>query len=83
MTEAMASGTPVIATHRGSVPEIVADGKTGFVVGDVSDAVRAIKSLHTIDRIACRERVEKYFSVEAMVDGYEAAYRKLTKTHTS
>ena len=79
MTEAMACGTPVIATHRGSVPEIVADGKTGFVVGDVADAVRAIKSLHTISRTACRSRVEKYFSIEAMVDGYEAVYRKLTK----
>lgn len=78
MTEAMASGTPVIATHRGSVPEIVADGKTGFVVGDTNDAVRAIKSLHAIDRKACRERVKKYFSVEAMVDGYEAVYEKLT-----
>ncbi|MEK7570228.1 MAG: glycosyltransferase family 4 protein [Patescibacteria group bacterium] len=78
MTEAMASGTPVIATHRGSVPEIVADGKTGFVVGDVTDAVRAIKSLHTINRQACRARVEKYFSIEAMVNGYEAVYAKLT-----
>lgn len=79
MTEAMACGTPVIATHRGSVPEIVADGKTGFVVGDVTEAVRAIKSLHTIDRKACRERVEKYFSVEAMVNGYVKVYERLAR----
>lgn len=80
MTEAMACGTPVIATHRGSVPEIVADGKTGFVVGDVTDAVRAIKSLHAISRGACRERVLKYFSAEAMADGYEAVYQKLVRS---
>jgi glycosyltransferase involved in cell wall biosynthesis len=83
MTEAMACGTPVIATNRGSVPEIVADGKTGFVVGDVGDAVRAVKALPTISRVACRERVAKYFSTEAMATGYEAVYRKLTKKRAS
>ena len=83
MTEAMACGTPVIATNRGSVPEIVADGKTGFVVGDVADAVRAVKSLHTISRAACRERVTKYFSTEAMATGYEAVYRKLAKNRAA
>ncbi len=77
MTEAMASGTPVIATHRGSVPEIVAHKKTGFVVNDVAGAVRAIKQLSTIDRRACRARVAQHFSVEAMVTGYEAVYRRL------
>ncbi|MDP2789554.1 MAG: glycosyltransferase family 4 protein [bacterium] len=81
MTEAMACGTPVIATNRGSVPEIVADGKTGFVVGDVTDAVRAVKSLHTISRTACRERVAKYFSTEAMATGYEAVYHTLARKY--
>ena len=81
MTEAMACGTPVIATNRGSVPEIVADGETGFVVGDVSDAVRAIKSLPSIRRSACRDRVARLFSTEAMATGYEAVYQKLAKKH--
>ena len=79
MTEAMACGTPVIATHRGSVPEIVAHGETGFVVRDVAGAVGAVKRLHDIDRAACRARVEKLFSVEAMVDGYEQVYEKLVR----
>ncbi len=83
MTEAMACGTPVIATNRGSVPEIVADGKTGFVVGNVGDAVRAVKSLPSISRATCRAHVAKYFSTEAMATGYEAVYRKLTRKRKS
>jgi glycosyltransferase involved in cell wall biosynthesis len=79
MTEAMACGTPVIATRRGSVPEIVADGKTGFVVKDVVGAVLAIKLLPTIDRRVCRDRVIEHFSVEAMVDGYEQVYERLVR----
>jgi glycosyltransferase involved in cell wall biosynthesis len=67
----------VIATNRGSVPEIVADGKPGFIVGDVADAVRAVKSLPSISRTACRERVATYFSTEAMATGYEAVYHRL------
>lgn len=79
MTEAMAVGTPVIATRRGSVPEIVEQGKTGFVVDNVAQAVRAIKNLPKIHRPDCRARVEKYFSNDAMVDGYERVYHKLIK----
>jgi len=79
MTEAMACGTPVIATRRGSVPEIVEQGKTGFVVNNIAQAVRAIKNLPKIHRSNCRVRVEKYFSNEAMVDGYEQVYHKLIK----
>lgn len=79
MTEAMACGTPVIATGRGSVPEIVADGKTGFIVQNANDAARAIKNLGRISRAACRDRVVRKFSMEAMVDGYEAVYGKLIK----
>jgi glycosyltransferase involved in cell wall biosynthesis len=77
MTEAMACGTPVIATPRGSVPEVVADGETGFIV-PVDDypeqAALALKRLDEIDANACRARVERLFSTEAMVTGYERAY---------
>jgi glycosyltransferase involved in cell wall biosynthesis len=77
MTEAMACGTPVIATPRGSVPEIVADGVTGFVVS-VEDypaqAAAAIGRLGEIDPRACRARVEERFSAAAMVEGYERAF---------
>lgn len=81
MTEAMVCGTPVIATGLGSVPEIVTHGKTGFIVKDVKTAVGAIKKLPNINRAACRQRVEKYFSVETMVNGYEAVYEKLIEKH--
>jgi glycosyltransferase involved in cell wall biosynthesis len=77
MTEAMACGTPVIATPRGSVPEIVVDGQTGFVVPEegFADAAAACASrLDRIDPAACRKRVETLFSKEAMVQGYEEVF---------
>src|SRR6202035_1587131 len=70
MAESMAAGTPVIGMDLGSVREVVADGETGYVVQSVQEAVEALGSIAQINRAACRRRVEKYFSVEAMVDGY-------------
>ncbi len=78
MTEAMACGTPVLALRRGSVPEVVEDGVTGFV-RDSEDELAAVA--HDVDRLsrrACRERVERHFSVEVMTDGYEAVYQSVT-----
>src|SRR5437763_9839369 len=81
MTEAMACGTPVIATPRGSVPEVLVDGATGFVVS-VEDypreAAEALQRLKEIDPHACRRRVEERFSKEAMVAGYERAFELAT-----
>ncbi len=71
MIEAMACGTPVIAYPNGAVPEVIQDGKTGFIVKNVSEMAKAIKKIGLIDRKKCRERVEKYFTVEKMVDDYE------------
>ena len=76
MTEAMACGTPVIGFNRAAVPEIVKDGKTGFVVEDVKEMVRAIKKIDQINRYDCRAHTEKYFTVEKMADGYEKVYEK-------
>jgi glycosyltransferase involved in cell wall biosynthesis len=79
MTEAMACGTPVIATPRGSVPEVVADGQTGFVVGVEDYADRAADALGRIDQIdpaACRSWVEERFSKQVMVEGYERAFER-------
>ena len=66
MIEAMACGTPVIAYNRGSVPEIIVDGKTGFIVDPskgVDGLADAIKHIGDIDRKACRTHVEKHFSL--------------------
>ena len=71
MIEAMACGTPVLATPRGSVPEVVADGRTGFVREDVDGLARAVARLDEIDREACRRHVIDRFSGEAMADAYE------------
>jgi glycosyltransferase involved in cell wall biosynthesis len=80
MVEAMACGTPVIATPRGSVPEVVEDGETGFIVS-VEDYAREAKDalgrLGQIDPAACRARVEKLFSKEAMVEGYARVFERV------
>jgi glycosyltransferase involved in cell wall biosynthesis len=81
MTEAMACGTPVIASSRGAVPEVLAEGVTGFVVpveDYAHEAARALRRLAEIDPRACRRRVEENFTVERMLDGYEAVYRRAT-----
>lgn len=80
MTEAMASGTPVIATLRGSVPEVIADGETGFIVSVedyAQEAAAALQRLGEIDPHAGRDRVERLFSKEAMVEGYEHAFEEI------
>ncbi len=78
MVEAMACGTPIIAYPNGAVPEVVKDKKTGFIVKNVSEMVKAIKNIDKIDRKKCRERVEKHFSLKKMVDDYEKIIKKLT-----
>src|SRR5215469_3928056 len=74
LIEAMANGTPVIAFGRGSVPEIVDHGVTGFVVDDVDEAVAAIPRAKALDRAAIRRRFEERFSVERMAYDYLALY---------
>jgi len=82
MAEAMACGTPVIGFGRGSVPEVVEHGKTGFVVATVEDAVQAINRLPDIRREDCRRRVEERFTLDTMVSGYEEAFRRLAEHRT-
>ncbi len=77
MIESMATGTPVVAYNFGSVPEIIKDGKTGFVVKDADKMIEAVKKAGQIKRIDCRKRVEDKFSAERMVEGYEKVYKKV------
>ena len=77
--EAMACGTPVIAYPNGAVPEIVEDKKTGFIIKNVLEMAKAIEKIDEIDRKKCRERVEKKFSVEKMIDEYEKIAFKIVE----
>jgi len=79
MIESMATGTPVIAFNRGSVSEIMKNNKTGFIVNNFNGMVRAIGKLDDIDRRICRDHVEKNFSIEKMINGYEDTFKKLTR----
>ncbi|MHC2087316.1 glycosyltransferase family 4 protein [Methylobacterium sp. CM6244] len=77
MIEAMACGTPVIAWNRGSVPEIVEDGVTGFVVSSEAEAVEALGRIGRLDRAVIRRRFEARFTAERMAADYLAIYRRL------
>ncbi|MCX7592908.1 MAG: glycosyltransferase family 4 protein [Fischerella sp.] len=77
MVESMAAGTPVIAMNLGSVPEIIANGRTGLICNSIEECVDAIHKVAELNRYACREHIEKHFSVQTMVDGYEAVYQQV------
>jgi glycosyltransferase involved in cell wall biosynthesis len=74
LAEANAAGVPVIAMDLGSCREVIQDGKTGFLVTSVHQAVEALERLPEIDRRACRQRVQRCFSIETMVEAYEQVY---------
>jgi glycosyltransferase involved in cell wall biosynthesis len=74
LVEANAAGVPVIAMDLGSCREVIKDGETGFLVNNVTEAVRSLGRVSEIDRRACRGRVEQHFSIETMVEGYERVY---------
>jgi glycosyltransferase involved in cell wall biosynthesis len=77
MIESLACGTPVIARERGSVPEILVHGRTGFVADTIDELVNAVKRIDIIDRADCRRHVESRFTAVRMADDYEAIYRRL------
>jgi hypothetical protein len=74
MIEAMACGTPVIATRRGSVPEVVEHGRSGIVVDTYEDMPAALEQADRLDPAEIRAVVEERFSPERMVSEYVAAY---------
>ena len=77
MIEAMACGTPVVARRRGSVPEVVDEGVTGFVVDDVAGAIEAVRRVGRLDRRAVRARAAERFSRDRMVDDYLRVYERI------
>jgi glycosyltransferase involved in cell wall biosynthesis len=77
MIEAMACGTPVIAYARGSVPEVMRDGITGFVVGDLKCATEAVAKINSVDRLGCRKYFEQHFTSKRMAADYLAIYERI------
>jgi len=77
VVEAMACGTPVIAFSRGSMPELIKDGQTGFLVSGIEEATKAVKKISHLDRKRCREEVENRFSDRQMAQNYLRVYKKV------
>jgi glycosyltransferase involved in cell wall biosynthesis len=79
LIEANACGCPVVAFRMGSIPEIVAHGKTGFVVDTLEEMIDAVLKIHEIDRAECRRYVLENFNAHRMAVGYEELYKKILK----
>jgi glycosyltransferase involved in cell wall biosynthesis len=77
VVEAMAAGTPVLSYRRGSMPELVEDGGTGYLLEDEDGFIEALTGIERLSRKRCRQWVEKNFSLERMVDSYERIYRSV------
>lgn len=77
IVESMACGTPVIAFNRGSMPELIGDRITGFLVTDIQEAVDAVAKISTIDRRQCRKRVEEHFTAQRMTEDYIDLYNRI------
>lgn len=75
--ESMACGTPVIAFDRGSMPELIENGKSGFLVGNVDEAVTTVARIKEIDRAYCRRHVERHFTVDRMINEYIQVYKMI------
>jgi glycosyltransferase involved in cell wall biosynthesis len=77
MVESMACGTPVIAFGRGSIPEVIRHGETGYIVEDMNQAVEAVAAVRSIDRFACRADVEQRFTQTRMARDYVRVYQDI------
>ena len=75
--ESMACGTPVIAISRGSMPELIEDGRNGFLIFNNDEAAGAVDRVKEIDRSDCRKTVEDHFTVDRMVDEYIQVYEMI------
>ncbi len=77
VAESMLCGTPVIAFNRGSMSELIEEGKTGYLVGNIGETVERVKNIPGIDRAHCRRSAEEKFSKETMTESYISVYRKI------
>ena len=82
VAEAMLCGTPVIAFNKGSMPELIDDSKTGFLVDDIEQAVVAVNNIHLINRNYCHEWATSKFSRTKMIEGYLNVYKKILKSRS-
>lgn len=80
VAEAMLCGTPVIAFKRGSMPELILNGKTGYLVNNVNEAVEAVNDIPKLKRMDCHQWSKSQFSQERMVDEYIKLYDKILAT---
>ena len=83
VVESMACGTPVIAFRRGSMPELIHDGETGFLVGDLEEAIQAVGRIGRLSRHACRKDVEKRFTSRQMAHKYLEIYQRILEAEES
>jgi len=81
MAESMAAGTPVIAFPRGAAPEIIKHGETGFLAKNLAEMKKYIKNIEKISRQECRKRVERFFSLEKMIENHEKTYIQIIKNY--
>lgn len=79
LIEAMACGTPVLAYHRGSIPEVIEHGVTGFISDSLQEMASQVELLAGLDRASCRRQFETRFTVERMVRDYLAVYEQLAQ----
>jgi glycosyltransferase involved in cell wall biosynthesis len=79
MIEAMANGTPVIAWNRGSVPEIIEHGRTGFIVNNMEQAVKAVENIYLLSRPLIRKIFENLFTASIMAENYIDIYERICK----
>ena len=77
LVESMACGTPVIAFRRGSMPEIIRHGETGYIVDDIEGAINAVAAIRSIGRMQCRADVEERFTSTRMARDYVRVYEKI------
>jgi glycosyltransferase involved in cell wall biosynthesis len=83
MIEALACGTPVIAWRRGSVPEVLEDGVTGYIVDSIAEAVNAVENIDRLRRTACRSVFEQRFDAARMAKDYLEVYRRVIESPAS